>query len=109
MVIRVEGVDGSVAWINAEDVRLILPATSKADRQLPTKDAKTGVALIRPPAEIKATVVAWNTPGVEPIVIGGNPDDFAQRVNEALRAGCSGPVYDIPAAPLGPSDVAGER
>jgi len=91
MVIRVVGVDGTVAWIGAEDVRLILPAQENS-KDLPTKDEKTGVAIIRPPVEIKASIVAFNTPGAESIVVGESPDALAYRVNNALR----GPAYDIP-------------
>ena len=96
MVIRVVGVDGTVAWIGAEDVRLILPAQEDKPT-LPTKDEKTGIALIRPASKIEASIVAWNTPGAEGIVVKEAPDDLAQRVNAALRAGFGTPSYDIPA------------
>ncbi len=97
MVIRVEGTDGTVAWVNAEDVRAILPAKSKKP-DLPTE--QNGVTIVgRTAPEIKASLVLWNTPGADPLVIGEAPGDFAQRVNAALRAGF-GPTYDIPAVPL---------
>ena len=99
MVIRVTGVDGTVAWVSAEDVRLILPAQEDKP-PLPTETAE-GIAIIGHEApEIKASIVGWNTPGTEGIVIAESPDAFAQRVNAALREGFGGPTYDIPAEPL---------
>ena len=95
MMIRVTGVDGTVAWIGAEDVRLILPAQEEKAK-LPTEE--NGVTIIRPKAEITASIVAFNTPGAEAIVVKEAPDALAPRVNEALRA--DSPSYDIPAAPL---------
>ncbi len=92
MVIEMVGVDGTSAFVSAEDVRIILPAQEDTP-ELPTKDKETGVAIVRPPTEIKASIVSWNTPGAEAIVIGEPPAALAKRVNEALR----GAAYDIPA------------
>ena len=97
MLLRVTGVDGTVAWVGAEDVRLVLPAQEDKPK-LPTEE--NGVAIIRPKAEIKASIVAFNTPGAEGIVIAEAPDVFGPRVNEAL--GADSPSYDIP--PVTPAD-----
>ena len=96
MMIRVTGVDGTVAWVGADDVRLILPAQEEKAK-LPTEE--NGVTIIRPKAEIKASIVAFNTPNAEAIVVGEAPDDLGPRVNAALRAEFT-PTYDIPAEPL---------
>jgi len=97
MVIRVIGVDGTVAWVGAEDIRLILPAQEDKPK-LPTETAD-GIAIIgHEKPEIKASIVAFNTPGAEAIVIAESPDDFGPRVNDALRA--DSPSYDIPSEPL---------
>lgn len=98
MLLRVVGVDGTVAWISGEDIRVILPATQ--EKQLPGK-TDGGLAIVGRTSEITASIVAWNTPGAEAIVVAEAPDVLGARVNAALREQLSiSPSFDLPAEPL---------
>jgi len=83
MLLRVTGVDGTDAFIDAGDVLAILPG--KEDKpKLPTEE--NGIAIIRPktePEEVKVSIVSFKAQGQQAIVVAEAPKQLAGRINAA--------------------------
>lgn len=82
-LIEVKGTDGTSAFIDAGDVRAILPATEEGGLSLPPSDEK-GVPIIGGAVPtITKSIVAFKTPGAGPLVIDEAPESLADRVMDA--------------------------
>ena len=85
MLIRVTGIDGTDAFIDAQDVRVVMPGQEDSPKaKLPTEE--NGLPIIRPKEdkpEIAVSIVAFKTPGAQAIVIAEAPKQLTARINAA--------------------------